>query len=55
MIKNVLLKCLCDRGNLVSMSGNNNADGKAICKCGRHITIHLRRQTQKERKEEVND
>jgi hypothetical protein len=38
------LTCLCGQENLVHMIGNNNADGKAICTCGRHITVHLRRQ-----------
>lgn len=29
------------------MIGNNNADGKAKCGCGRNITIHLRRHKEK--------
>lgn len=38
-------KVLCICGNFidVNVSGNNNADGKNLCKCGRHITIHFRK------------
>jgi len=38
--------CLCGEQMSVSIRviGNNNANGRAICKCGRHITIHFRRE-----------
>jgi hypothetical protein len=39
----VTLICLCGRKNTFRMTGNNNADGKWLCECGRHITVHLRR------------
>ena len=37
------LTCLCGKTTSVRMIGNNNADGKAKCGCGRNITVHLRR------------
>ena len=42
-MKKVKLICICGEETEVNMVGNNNADGKAVCKCGRNITIHLRR------------
>jgi len=41
------LICLCGETTKVRMSGNNNADGKAKCGCGRNITVHLRRHKKK--------
>ena len=49
-MKTAKLTCLCGTETEVRMSGNNNADGKAKCKCGRNITIHLRRH-----KAHIND
>ena len=41
--KYVDVGCICGRLNTVDVVGNNNADGKRECRCGRHITIHFRR------------
>jgi hypothetical protein len=35
--------CLCGAESTIQMVGKNDADGKNLCSCGRHITIHLRR------------
>lgn len=37
------ITCLCGAECKVLMVGNNNADGKSLCICGRNITIHLRK------------
>ena len=42
--KSVLVMCVCHKVNLIYMTGNNNADGKGLCDCGRHVTVHLRRR-----------
>lgn len=42
-MKKAKLICICGVETTVNMIGNNNADGKALCECGRHITVHLRR------------
>ena len=34
--------CICGQETFMNMIGNKNADGKSICECGRHITLHLR-------------
>ena len=41
--KHVDVGCICGRLNTVDVVGNNNADGKRECRCGRHITVHFRR------------
>ena len=38
------LTCLCGLENKYVTNGNNCADVKFKCKCGRNITIHFRRQ-----------
>jgi len=45
------LICICGKKSTVCMVGNNTADGKSLCVCGRHITVHLRRAPQKLRKQ----
>lgn len=47
MLKYISFNCLCGANNKVSMVGNNNANGKSKCICGRNITIHLRKHKQK--------
>jgi hypothetical protein len=42
-MKTAKLICICGEETVVNMIGNNNADGKSICDCGRNITVHLRR------------
>jgi len=39
----LLIPCLCGQSTAVYMIGDNNANGKSICECGRHITLYLRR------------
>lgn len=43
----VRLTCLCGRDLQARVVGNNNADGKADCRCGRKITVHFRRTGRK--------
>ncbi len=42
--KIALVICLCGNMTEIKVIGKNNADGKALCKCGRHITVHFRKK-----------
>ena len=42
-MKTATVICICGKQTKLNMVGNNNADGKMKCKCGRNITLHLRR------------
>lgn len=48
-LKEAIIICICKQSTKLVMVGNNNADGKAKCICGRNITLHLRRQINREK------
>ena len=43
-LRMITMPCLCGRVVSLIVTGNNNADGKGLCKCGRHLTAHYRRR-----------
>ena len=47
-LRTTQIYCLCGRPVHLTIVGNNNANGKRKCECGRNITVHFRRH--KERK-----
>jgi len=42
-MREINIECVCGVRSMVLMVGDNNADGKSLCSCGRHITVHLRK------------
>lgn len=49
----VKVVCVCGVESVVLMVGNNTADGKKLCYCGRHITVHLRKNVPQNHREEL--
>lgn len=46
-MREINIECICGSRSMVLMVGNNNANGKSVCPCGRHITVHFRRAANK--------
>jgi hypothetical protein len=40
----VKLTCICGKVILIDIVGRENGNGKGICQCGEHITIHFRKR-----------
>ena len=47
--KKIIISCICGRSIDIFVVGNNNADGKVRCACGRNITMHFRRHNEKQK------